>query len=141
MPYEIAAERIYQLAEYQGEAEKTAVANEESPSSLYARNDSHSDYEKDDDVAQVSASSNALGSSKPDLSDDPRDSRPGRFYLWPGEKLERIAEVQTRSTSPNLTAVSVRGYGALLLRRYGRGSHMRVSPQSSGKLLFVYMVW
>ncbi|CRL30718.1 unnamed protein product [Penicillium camemberti] len=65
MPYEIAAERIYQLAEYQGEAEKTAVANEESPSSLYARNDNHSDYEKDDDVAQVSASSNALGSSKP----------------------------------------------------------------------------
>ena len=31
MPYKIAAERIYQLAEYQGEAEKTAVANEESP--------------------------------------------------------------------------------------------------------------
>ena len=35
MPYEIAAERIYQLAEYQGEAEKTAVANEESPVSIF----------------------------------------------------------------------------------------------------------
>ncbi|CDM32788.1 unnamed protein product [Penicillium roqueforti FM164] len=30
-----------------------------------------------------------------DLSDDPRDSRSRRFYLWPGEKLERIAKVQT----------------------------------------------
>ncbi|CAP87097.1 hypothetical protein PCH_Pc24g01890 [Penicillium rubens Wisconsin 54-1255] len=34
------------------------------------------------------------------LSDDLRESRSGRFYWWPGEKLERIAKVQTRSTSP-----------------------------------------
>ncbi|CAP79309.1 hypothetical protein PCH_Pc17g00220 [Penicillium rubens Wisconsin 54-1255] len=53
-----------------------------------------------------------------DLSDDPRDSRSGRFYLWPGEKLERIAEVQTRSTSPKFSAISVRWNGGLLPRRY-----------------------
>ncbi|CDM32592.1 unnamed protein product [Penicillium roqueforti FM164] len=42
----------------------------------------------------------------------------GRFYLSPAEKLERIAEIQTRSTSPKLSAISVRWYGGLLPRKY-----------------------
>ncbi|CAG8193158.1 unnamed protein product, partial [Penicillium nalgiovense] len=48
----------------------------------------------------------------------------GRFYLSPAEKLERIAEAQTRSTSPMLSAVSVRWYGTLLPRRYCWGGRV-----------------
>jgi hypothetical protein len=35
-----------------------------------------------------------------------------------GEKMETIAKVQTRSTSPKFSAISVRWSGSLLLRRY-----------------------
>ncbi|OQE61528.1 hypothetical protein PENNAL_c0282G00445, partial [Penicillium nalgiovense] len=45
------------------EAGNTAVANEESQGSFYVSNDDHSEYETDDDVAQVFASSNTLGYS------------------------------------------------------------------------------
>ncbi|CRL31153.1 unnamed protein product [Penicillium camemberti] len=40
-----------------------------------------------------------------------------------GEKMETIAKVQTRSTSPKLAAVSVRWNGGLLPRRYCWGSY------------------
>jgi hypothetical protein len=41
------------------------------------------------------------------LSHDPRDSIPGRFYLWSGEKLERIArsrhDPQAQSFRPSVS--------------------------------------
>jgi hypothetical protein len=45
----------------------------------------------------------------------------GSIY-GPEKKVEGFAKVETRSTSPNLMAVSVRWNTALLLGRYGRGT-------------------
>jgi hypothetical protein len=54
-----------------------------------------------------------------DPSDNPRDSRSRRFYLWPGEEIGRVCKGPDTIHKPHLMAVSVRWNMALLLRRYG----------------------
>ncbi|KAJ5474046.1 hypothetical protein N7475_003612 [Penicillium sp. IBT 31633x] len=58
VPYNNAAKGVNQLADTKAEIGNTAVANEKS--SFYVSNDVHWEYETDDDVAQVFASSNTL---------------------------------------------------------------------------------